>query len=72
MPGEKNLARIVRTSDYGPLKAGSTISHIPFSLTPEIGKVPVEIMDPESPLGSKGRGVHISAAPVSRIQMVRK
>lgn len=44
--------------DYGPKKAGERLGTAPYDTRPSVGKVPVEIMNHESPLGSTGKGVH--------------
>lgn len=44
--------------DYGPKKAGTRLGTAPFSTTPAVGMVPVEIMNSNSPKGDTGRGVH--------------
>jgi hypothetical protein len=52
----------VPASKYGPeirMKAGQTVSRVPFSLQPKQGMYPVEILgSSESPKGSKATSVH--------------
>lgn len=45
-------------SDYGPKKAGTRLGTAPYSTTPAVGMVPVEIMNSNSPKGDTGRGIH--------------
>jgi hypothetical protein len=44
--------------DFGPKKAGTRLGTAPYSTTPAVGMVPVEIMNSQSPVGDSGRGVH--------------
>jgi hypothetical protein len=49
------------TEDFGPRRAGERIAEVPVTTQPAVGKYPVEIMSPESPRGSSGRGVHFGS-----------
>ena len=50
---------LVHDEDYGPKKAGSVIHEAPFTFTPKVGLVPVEILETsKSPVGNPGKGVH--------------
>jgi len=44
--------------DYGPRKAGSVLTEVPYKLKPEVGLHPVELWGSESPIGSEGRNIH--------------
>ena len=46
------------TEDYGPRRAGDTLTEVPVTTRPDVGKYPVEIFNPVSPKGSRGGGVH--------------
>jgi hypothetical protein len=48
--------------DYGPKKAGSTISQAPFQTKPAVGLNPVEINGSVSPKGSSGKNIHFGNA----------
>ena len=49
------------TEDFGRRRAGERIAEVPVTTRPEVGKYPVEILSPESPKGSSGRGVHFGS-----------
>ena len=49
------------TEDFGPRRAGERMAEVPVTTRPAVGKYPVEIMSPESPRGSSGRGVHFGS-----------
>ena len=54
-------ANLVLTEDYGPRKAGSVIASGNYSTTPAKGLHPVEIYRSESPMGSRGSGIHFGS-----------
>jgi hypothetical protein len=43
---------------YGPKEAGTRLGTAPFTTTPAVGMVPVEITNSQSPKGDTGRGIH--------------
>ncbi len=51
-------AQIVLLEDYGPRKAGSVLTEVPYTTKPQVGLRPVEIYKSESPIGDIGSGVH--------------
>jgi len=51
-------AALSLTEDYGPRKAGSVLTEVPYKLKPEVGLHPVELWGSESPIGSEGRNIH--------------
>jgi hypothetical protein len=51
-------AQLVLTEDYGPKKAGSVLAEVPYTTKPQVGMNPVEIYRSESPIGSRGSGIH--------------
>jgi hypothetical protein len=51
-------AQLVLTEDYGPKKAGTVLAEVPYTTKPQIGLNPVEINRSESPIGSRGSGIH--------------
>lgn len=51
-------AQVVLLEDYGPRKAGSVLTEVPYTTKPQVGLSPVEIYKSESPIGDTGRGVH--------------
>jgi hypothetical protein len=53
------IANVELTTDYGPRKAGSVVAQIKYQKIPEVGKLPVEIFDSRSPVGSAGTGIHV-------------
>ena len=63
-------ATLELTQDYGPKKAGTRLGTAPYTTTPSVGMVPVEIMNSNSPKGDTGRGIHfgtkiVNVRPVS-------
>ena len=51
--------------DFGPRRAGESIASVPVTTRPEAGLYPVEIRNPESPMGSSGSGVHFGSEIIS-------
>ena len=51
-------AQVVLLQDYGPRKAGSVLTEVPYTTKPQVGLAPVEIFKSESPIGDAGRGIH--------------
>ena len=51
-------AQLVLLEDYGPRKAGSVLTEVPYTTKPQVGLAPVEIYKSESGIGDTGRGVH--------------
>jgi hypothetical protein len=49
------------TEDFGRRRAGERIAEVPVTTRPAVGQYPVEILSPESPKGSRGRGVHFGS-----------
>ena len=55
-------ANLVLMEDYGPRKAGSVIASGDYTTTPKKGMHPVEIYRSDSPMGSRGSGIHFGSA----------
>jgi hypothetical protein len=55
-------AKLELMEDYGPRKAGSVLTTVPYTTSPQVGLHPVEIWKSESPLGDAGRGIHFGNA----------
>jgi hypothetical protein len=51
-------AALELTEKYGPKEAGTRLGTAPYSTTPAVGMVPVEIMRSDSPKGDTGKGIH--------------
>jgi hypothetical protein len=51
--------------DFGPRRAGESLASVPVTTRPEAGLYPVEIVNPESPMGSSGSGVHFGSEIIS-------
>tara|TARA_R110002074_G_scaffold13895_1_gene48986 strand:+ start:2676 stop:4322 length:1647 start_codon:yes stop_codon:yes gene_type:complete len=51
--------------DFGPRRAGESLASVPVTTRPEVGLYPVEIGNPESPMGSSGSGVHFGSEIIS-------
>jgi len=51
-------AHVVLLEDYGPRKSGSVVAEGTYKTKPEKGLHPIEIWNPESPMGDRGKGVH--------------
>jgi hypothetical protein len=46
------------TENYGPIKAGTVLRQVPYSMEPKVGLHPVEAWEVASPKGDYGSGIH--------------
>jgi Arc/MetJ-type ribon-helix-helix transcriptional regulator len=51
-------AKLELLEDYGPRKAGSTLTIVDYKTKPEVGLSPVEVYASESKIGDSGRYIH--------------
>ena len=69
--GPNGTVDLTLTEDYGPKKAGTVIASVPYKLEPAVGLSPVEIYNPDSPMGGEGRGVHFGN-PITEVRDAAK